>query len=98
MTNTAVRGTGPSKRKPASKAADNEQPTGLDPHQVELLVQGRHYDPHSLLGRHGGLVRAFRPAATEMFVIVIGPGPDRPVLRREAMHRDPPRWLVGRPP
>ena len=43
----------------------NEQPTGLDPHQVELLVQGRHHDPHSVLGRHGGLVQGLpaRPPA-----------------------------------
>ena len=47
---------------------------GLDPQEVELLVQGRHHDPHSLLGRHGGLVRALRPAASEMYVLVTGAG------------------------
>ena len=56
-------------------------------------MQGRHYDPHSLLGRHGGLVRAFRPAATEMFLIVIGAGPERPVLQRTAMRQIHPGGL-----
>jgi 1,4-alpha-glucan branching enzyme len=93
MTNTAVRGTGPSKGKPAPKAGDVEKEIVPDPHQVELLVQGRHYDPHSLLGRHGGVVRAFRPAATEMFLIATGAGPERPVLQRTAMHEVHPAGL-----
>ncbi len=93
MTNTAVRGTGPSKRQPAPKTGDVEKLIVPDPHQVELLVQGRHYDPHSLLGRHGGVVRAFRPAATEMFLIATGAGPERPVLQRTAMHEVHPAGL-----
>ena len=32
----------------------------LTPTRSTLLVQGRHHDPHSVLGRHGGIVRALR--------------------------------------
>ena len=87
--NTSAPGTGGrgagSQGKPPS-TAEVQAKAGLDPHQVELLVQGRHHDPHSILGRHGGLVRAFRPAASEMYLLVTGPGSDRPVLERVAMH------------
>ncbi len=31
---------------------------------VELVVAGRHSDPHRVLGRHGGVVRCFRPDAS----------------------------------
>ncbi len=41
---------------------------------IRLIVTGRHGDPHRLLGRHGGLVRTFRPAATAAHVLV---GTDR---------------------
>ena len=100
MTNTAApntdvskaRGTGPSKRKPSSQA-DGQPQSRLDPQEVELLVQGRHHDPHSLLGRHGGLVRSFRPAASEMYVLVTGAGPDREVLQRVPMRQIHPAGL-----
>jgi 1,4-alpha-glucan branching enzyme len=100
MTNTAApntdvskaRGTGPSKRKPSS-AAEGQPQSRLDPQEVELLVQGRHHDPHSLLGRHGGLVRSFRPAASEMYVLVTGAGPDREVLQRVPMRQIHPAGL-----
>lgn len=100
MTNTAApntdvskaQGTGPSKRKPSSQA-DVQPQSRLDPHEVELLVQGRHHDPHSLLGRHGGLVRSFRPAASEMYVLVTGAGPDREVLQRVPMRQIHPAGL-----
>ncbi|MDQ1375593.1 MAG: 1,4-alpha-glucan branching enzyme [Actinomycetota bacterium] len=37
---------------------------------VTDLVQGRHGDPHQLLGQHEGVVRAYRPDATEMEVVL----------------------------
>jgi 1,4-alpha-glucan branching enzyme len=36
---------------------------------LEDLVAGRHGDPHQLLGRHGELVRAYRPGAVAMDVL-----------------------------
>jgi len=42
------------------------------PAEVELLVSGRHGDPHHLLGRHGSTVRAWRPDATAMVVELPG--------------------------
>jgi 1,4-alpha-glucan branching enzyme len=40
--------------------------------EIELVVEGRHRDPHRVLGRHDGLVRAFRPHATSMRMLVGG--------------------------
>ena len=102
MTNTAApntdvpkagdRAPGRPGRKPSS-SADVQLQGGLDRHEVELLVQGRHHDPHSMLGRHGGLVRAFRPAASEMYLLVTGAGPDRVVLERVPMRQIHPAGL-----
>jgi 1,4-alpha-glucan branching enzyme len=92
LPDTGVRKTGPTKSKP-SPNADGQRQTGLDPQEVELLVQGRHHDPHSLLGRHGGLVRALRPSASEMSVLVTGPAPDREILQRVAMRQIHPGGL-----
>ncbi|MGH9105887.1 MAG: 1,4-alpha-glucan branching protein GlgB [Acidimicrobiales bacterium] len=83
MTTTDLRGQGPSKKGGAG--------------EVERLVQGRHYDPHSLLGRHGGTVKALRPEATEMYLLVTGPGPDRPVLERYMMSKAHPAGLWEAP-
>ncbi|HET9060430.1 MAG TPA: 1,4-alpha-glucan branching protein GlgB [Acidimicrobiales bacterium] len=44
---------------------------GLDKDSVERLVHGRHHDPHSVLGRHGDIVRALRPEAVEMYLLVL---------------------------
>ncbi|MBO0694125.1 MAG: hypothetical protein J2P58_14570, partial [Acidimicrobiaceae bacterium] len=44
----------------------------LDPRDVELIVSGRHADPHRILGRHDGRVRAYRPGAQAMAVIARG--------------------------
>jgi 1,4-alpha-glucan branching enzyme len=65
----------------------------LPSEQVERLIHGRHADPHSLLGRHGAAVRALRPGATEMHLLVIGPGPERPVLGRAPMRQIHPGGL-----
>jgi 1,4-alpha-glucan branching enzyme len=86
MTTSAVRGSAVEKKADKKHAADGHEP-GLDRHQVELLLHGRLSDPHSVLGRHGDIVRAFRPGASEMHVLVTGPGPDRPVLGRVAMRQ-----------
>jgi len=85
-----------SKADKAQDAGENGahvQPAQLDASGVELLVQGRHHDPHSLLGRHADKVRALRPGATEMYVLVTGPGPARPVLHRSAMRQVHPAGL-----
>ncbi|MGH9114352.1 MAG: GlgB N-terminal domain-containing protein, partial [Acidimicrobiales bacterium] len=43
---------------------------------LDLIVEGRHSDPHQVLGRHRGVVRAYRPGAAGMR-LVHGP-PARP--------------------
>jgi 1,4-alpha-glucan branching enzyme len=58
----------------------------VDGHQIELLVQGRHHDPHSVLGRHGGVVRALRPGATAMNILVASAGRADRQRPRVAMH------------
>ncbi len=65
----------------------------LDRRSLELVVQARHWDPHSVLGRHGGVVRAFRPGATEMYLLVTGPAPDREVVERVPMAQVHPAGL-----
>ncbi len=37
--------------------------------QLQLIASGEHGDPHRVLGRHGGVVRAYRPDAIAMRVI-----------------------------
>jgi 1,4-alpha-glucan branching enzyme len=37
--------------------------------ELELVVAGRHNDPHRILGHHGGAVRAYRPDAKAMRII-----------------------------
>jgi len=79
----------PGAQSPDARLLDTRLP---DREQVERLMQGRHSDPHSLLGRHGSVVRALRPGATDVRILVTGPGPEqvvleRPVLERIAMHR-----------
>jgi 1,4-alpha-glucan branching enzyme len=44
----------------------------LAPRDVELIVSGRHGDPHRILGLHDGKVRAYRPGAQAIAVIVRG--------------------------
>ena len=42
--------------------------------EIELVVAGRHSDPHRVLGFHDGVVRAYRPEATAMKVLRDGGG------------------------
>jgi 1,4-alpha-glucan branching enzyme len=81
----APSGRKPSPQRPKGAQGGAEQPGGLDPRTVEVLVEGRLSDPHSVLGRHGGTVRAFRPGAAQMYLLVTGPGADRPVIKRLEM-------------
>jgi len=81
MTTTEARGSGrgPKKRGNGEEAGAGVPQTALSPQEVERVVSGRHHDPHSVLGRHGvpghsgGIVRALRPGATEMSLLVTGP-------------------------
>jgi 1,4-alpha-glucan branching enzyme len=41
---------------------------------LELVVAGRHSDPHRVLGLHDGVVRAYRPDATKMRLFAGGDG------------------------
>jgi 1,4-alpha-glucan branching enzyme len=98
MTTTEAKSTGPEKRKAAQpevvvQTEPDNRGGGLDAHQADVLVQGRHHDPHSVLGRHGSIVRALRPGASEMYVVVTGPEPDRPPLERIAMRQVHPGGL-----
>ncbi len=90
----------PRRGKQGGEAASRQEPAlvtpdaaPLDEDQVELLVQGRHHDPHSLLGRHGGVVRTLRPEAFEMYLLVTGPAPEREVTARAPMRRVHPGGL-----
>jgi 1,4-alpha-glucan branching enzyme len=40
--------------------------------ELELIVAGRHSDPHRVLGLHGGVVRAYRPDAVGMRLLCDG--------------------------
>ncbi|MDA8048072.1 MAG: 1,4-alpha-glucan branching protein GlgB [Actinomycetota bacterium] len=40
--------------------------------ELELVVAGRHGDPHRVLGRHDGVVRAYRPGAERMRLFPAG--------------------------
>ena len=42
---------------------------------ADLLLSGRHGDPHQFLGRHGSIVRAYRPGALEMRLLRPGVAP-----------------------
>ncbi len=89
MTTSTARGSAVGKKAPDKNkkhTGDGHEP-GLDRHEVEFLLRGRHHDPHSVLGRHGSIVRAFRPGASEMYLLVTGPGPERPVLERVQMRQ-----------
>ena len=60
------------KRDKEQEAATQSSPAaGADPlaEQIERLVAGEHPDPHSLLGRHGSVIRARRPDAVAMRVV-----------------------------
>ena len=39
-------------------------------HQIEAVVEGRHHDPHQVLGPHDGVIRAYRPGAVRMKLLI----------------------------
>ncbi len=43
--------------------------------EMDRLAAGRHADPHRVLGRHGGFVRALRPDASGLQLVVPGAAP-----------------------
>ncbi|MGH9076263.1 MAG: 1,4-alpha-glucan branching protein GlgB [Acidimicrobiales bacterium] len=68
---------------------------GLSREEMDLIVAGRHGDPHRVLGRHGGVVRAFRPDADHLDLLVERPAGRPPA--REAMTRVDPAGLFEGP-
>src|SRR5919199_4961095 len=48
--------------------------------ELDRLVAGEHHDPHHVLGRHDGTVRAYRPGSFRM--AVVGEGGNRVEMRR----------------
>ena len=45
--------------------------------ELQLIARGHHGDPHRVLGRHGDVVRAYRPDAAAMRLITGPPAHDR---------------------
>ncbi len=102
MTTTAIRGPAPKEPGPNQPgtglpAREPARPGPSPATEPDVLVQGRHHDPHSLLGRHDGLVRALRPGAGEMYLLVTGAPPDGDVLARVPMHQVHPGGLWEAP-
>ena len=94
MTTTEVRGTGPRKKRETGQGpATVPGEVQLGEQEVDLLGQGRHHDPHSVLGRHGTVVRALRPDAREMYLLVTGAPPEHEVLERLPMRQLSPAGL-----
>ncbi len=46
------------------------QEAGAPGPEIALIVAGHHGDPHRVLGRHGGVVRTFRPDAASVDLLV----------------------------
>jgi 1,4-alpha-glucan branching enzyme len=57
----------------------------VNPDELELIAQGHHGDPHRVLGRHGGVVRAYRPDAVAMR-LVTGPATKPKLTEMERVH------------
>jgi 1,4-alpha-glucan branching enzyme len=53
-------------------SVDSEAVTSLGDEDVALIVEGRHADPHRVLGRHDGRVRAYRPGADSLWLRTAG--------------------------
>ena len=53
--------------------------------ELEVLVKGCHSDPHRILGRHGDVVRAYQPEATEMRLFT-GSGDQAEMVAMERVH------------
>jgi len=99
MTTTETKGTGPEKRKAAKPEVvlqsepDNPIDSGLDAHQADVLVQGRHHDPHSVLVATRALSGRSGPAQARCTWLSQGPEPDRPTLERTPMRQVHPGGL-----
>ncbi len=52
--------------------ANREPVTSLSDEDVALIVEGRQADPHRVLGRHDGRIRAYRPGADALWLRVGG--------------------------
>jgi 1,4-alpha-glucan branching enzyme len=59
----------------ADVTSDAASASGPLRQEIQLLIEGRHGDPHRLLGLHDGTVRAWRPKATAMNVLPEGAEP-----------------------
>ncbi|HTW10831.1 MAG TPA: 1,4-alpha-glucan branching protein GlgB [Acidimicrobiales bacterium] len=94
-----ISGAGSSTRTGGSHAAgrveDAGAPPALDPVDADRLVHGRHHDPHSVLGRHGGVVRALRPEADEMYILQTESGSDQQIVSRTPMRQVAPNLWEG---
>jgi 1,4-alpha-glucan branching enzyme len=55
------------------------------PAELQLIVAGEHSDPHRLLGLHDGVVRAYRPDAVVMRVLV-AEGDGAPAVEMRRIH------------
>ena len=53
--------------------------------QLQLIASGQHGDPHRVLGRHGGVVRSYRPDAVAMRVIT-GPASNQKSTAMTRVH------------
>src|SRR6187200_3340990 len=54
----------------AKASASTTTRSTVDKRQIEQLVRGEHADPHRLLGVHANIVRALRPGAKEMAILL----------------------------
>ncbi|MDQ6839314.1 MAG: 1,4-alpha-glucan branching protein GlgB [Actinomycetota bacterium] len=71
----------------AASVEEGRAAAGLDPADVELIVSGGHGDPHRILGRHEGVVRAFRPDAAAMRLVAAArSGTAVPATTMERVH------------
>src|SRR5688500_13343106 len=66
---------------PGTTASPSRRST-VDQRELDQLVRGEHSDPHRILGVHGLTVRAFRPDAKAMTVVL----PDGNNLAMEQVH------------
>ena len=57
----------------------------VDEHDLDLIARGHHGDPHRVLGRHDGLVRAYRPDAVAMRMVTGSAGKQK-LAEMELVH------------
>ncbi|MDQ3679486.1 MAG: 1,4-alpha-glucan branching protein GlgB [Actinomycetota bacterium] len=66
-----------------AERSGNEERSGDGQSEINAVVDGTHHDPHQLLGPHDRVVRAYRPGAVGMKVLL---GEDK-VVPMEAVHK-----------